>query len=92
MDQVLHELLLVVHGLEASERFRSDVGTCDFHGYSVVSLFHLRHVDKLTEKILVHVQHFRGLPADAVLDLLMMQEEHLVYVAWLILIATIVVV
>ena len=87
MDQVFHELLLFVHCLEASERFRSNVGTGHFHGYSVVGLLHLRHVDQLTEKILVHVQHFRGLPADAVLDLLMVQEEHLVNVARLVLIA-----
>ena len=84
VDQVLDVLLLLVHCLVARERLGSDVGTGKLHGDDIVSLLHLRHVDKLAEEVAVEVQHVRSVAAGATLDLLVVQEEHFVDVARLV--------
>ena len=82
--EILSKLLLFVHGRKASKVFIGYVRTGDLHGNLVVRLLHLRHIDQLTEEVLVQIEHVRSLPAGASLDLLMVQEEHLMDVAGLV--------
>ena len=83
--KILYELLLLVHSRVAGKAFVRYVRTGNFHGDFVIGLLHLRHVDQLPEKVLVQIEYVSTLTACATLYLLVMQEEHLVNVAWLML-------
>ena len=82
--EILSKLLLFVHGRKASKVFIGYICTGDLHGNLVVRLLHLCHIDQLTKEVFVEIEHVRSLPAGAGLDLLMVQEEHLMDVAWLV--------
>ena len=69
--EIFGKLLLFVHGRKAGKVFIGYVRTGDLHSNFVVRLLHLRHIDQLTEKVLVQIEHVRSLPAGAGLDLLM---------------------
>ena len=82
--EIFSKLLLFIHGRKASKVFIGYVRTGYLHGNLVVRLLHLCHIDQLTKEVFVEIEHVRSLPAGAGLDLLMVQEEHLMNVAGLV--------
>ena len=66
-NHVLYLLLLFIHHLQARQPFVSQIVACHFHCNLFIRFLHLRHIDKLAEKVLVHGQNAGALAAGAYL-------------------------
>ena len=77
-DHIFHLLLFLIHHGEPLQPLVSEVVAGNFHGNLLVGQFHLRHIDNLTEEVLVHGKNPRSLITRADLQLLVIEEVHLV--------------
>lgn len=81
-DHVLNQLLCLSHSCKTHQlSLLGDLSAGDFLSKLIVDLLNLRHVYLLHEEVLVEGEHFGAFAATALLDLLVVQEVHLVDVA-----------
>ena len=66
-NHVLHFLLIFIHHLQARQPLVRQIVARHFHCNLFIRFLHLRHIDKLAEKVLVHRQHTGALAARAYL-------------------------